>query len=71
MTTDSEAPTAESHLARLRAVTEAIAAGKYGDIDALFDLTIDASASQDVRDLAEAFGSMVRLKTGDKIWTQV
>lgn len=46
-------------LARLDRVCHEIARGHYGNIDDLFALTIDPSASPTIRELAESFGSML------------
>ena len=56
---DADPTIIDAHLLRLKTITEAIAHGQYNDIDALFELTVDDTATQNVRDLAEAFGAMV------------
>jgi predicted RNase H-like nuclease (RuvC/YqgF family) len=46
-------------LVELQALCQAIAQGQYDSLDSLFALTGSAEAPDDIRDLAEAFGSMV------------
>lgn len=46
-------------LATLRDLCHAIAGGRYDDMDRLFAISGDNAAPQHIRDLAEAFGSMV------------
>jgi predicted RNase H-like nuclease (RuvC/YqgF family) len=46
-------------LVELQDLCQAIAQGRYDGLDHLFALTGDAAAPEEIRDLAEAFGSMV------------
>lgn len=46
-------------LVQLQDLCQAIAQGRYDGLDSLFALTGDADAPEEIRDLAEAFGSMV------------
>ena len=46
-------------LVELQALCQAIAQGQYDGLDSLFALTGSDEVPEDIRDLAEAFGSMV------------
>ncbi|MDQ0509457.1 hypothetical protein [Ancylobacter amanitiformis] len=46
-------------MSRLDKVCHEIARGNYGNTDDLFALTVDPTASQTIRELAESFGSML------------
>ncbi len=51
--------TQDDPLTTLRDLCDTIAKGRYDEMDRLFAISGDAGAPQAIRDLAEAFGSMV------------
>lgn len=52
-------PGKKSAIESLAATCEAIAKGRFEEVDDLFDIVSDETASQDIRGLAEIFAGMV------------